>query len=60
MPAPGKLYLRPNVIADGTQEQVIPAHVRLVLNDLRYFLAEEVRTARRYFSSLKIFEQIGH
>jgi 16S rRNA (cytidine1402-2'-O)-methyltransferase len=54
----GKLYLIPNVIADDTQSSVIPAHVRDVLPSIQYFLAEDVRTARRYLSSLKIYHSI--
>jgi 16S rRNA (cytidine1402-2'-O)-methyltransferase len=54
----GKLYLIPNVIADATQEDVIAPHIRNVLVDLKYFLAEDVRTARRYLSALKIFNSI--
>ena len=54
----GKLYLIPTIIADHTQADVIPAHVRNVLPSIRYFLVEDVRTARRYLSSLKIYESI--
>jgi 16S rRNA (cytidine1402-2'-O)-methyltransferase len=54
----GKLFLIPNVIAENTQATVIPAHIRLALPDIRYFLAEDVRTARRFLSSLKIYESI--
>jgi 16S rRNA (cytidine1402-2'-O)-methyltransferase len=54
----GKLYLIPTVIADETQQAVIPAHVRNVLPSIQYFLAEDVRTARRYLSSLKVYESI--
>jgi len=56
--ASGKVYLIPNVIAADTQYAVIPEHVRSVLPTLDYFLVEEVRTARRYLSSLKVFESI--
>jgi 16S rRNA (cytidine1402-2'-O)-methyltransferase len=54
----GKLFLVPTIIAEGTQADVIPKQVVAVLKNLRYFLAEDVRTARRYFSSLKIFDSI--
>src|SRR5258705_2830810 len=54
----GTLYLIPSVIADGTQDHVIAGHVREVLKTLRYFLAEDVRTARRSFSSMKVFENL--
>ena len=54
----GALYLIPNVVADGTQQQVIPAQVREALIKIKHFLAEDVRTARRYFSSLGLFPSI--
>jgi 16S rRNA (cytidine1402-2'-O)-methyltransferase len=54
----GKLFLIPNVIADNTQSFVIPDHVRVALPDIRYFLVEDVRTARRFLSSLKIYTSI--
>jgi 16S rRNA (cytidine1402-2'-O)-methyltransferase len=58
MTKPGKLYLIPNVIADETQAWVIPNSVRDILPRLRYFLVEDIRTARRYLSSLKIVDSI--
>lgn len=54
----GKVYLIPNVIAADTQQMVIPDHVLRVLPLLDYFLVEEVRTARRFLSSLKVFQSI--
>lgn len=54
----GKLYLIPTTIADDTQAIVIPAHVRNVLPSIQHFLAEEIRTARRYLSSLKVYDSI--
>lgn len=56
--AAGKVYLIPNVIAADTQHVVIPDHVRQALPSLDYFLVEDVRTARRYLSSLKVFPSI--
>jgi 16S rRNA (cytidine1402-2'-O)-methyltransferase len=50
----GKLFLIPNLIAEGTQ-QVIPPSVLEALPSLQYFLAEDVRTARRFLSGLKIY-----
>ncbi len=55
---PGKLFLIPNVIADATQENVIPHSVKERLKSLRLFLVEDIRTARRYLSSLKVIESI--
>lgn len=54
----GKLFLIPTVIAEGTHEAVIPAVVKSELKNIRHFLAEDVRTARRYLSSLKIYDSI--
>ncbi len=54
----GKLFLIPNIIAEGTQENVIPYAVKETLRTLRFFLVEDIRTARRYLSSLKIIESI--
>ncbi len=55
---PGKLYLIPTVIADDTQATAIPPQVRDVLPGITHFLAENIRTARRYLSSLKIYQSI--
>lgn len=54
----GSLFLIPNVIAEGTQEMVIAPHIKAALPTIQYFLAEDVRTARRFLSSLKIYESI--
>jgi 16S rRNA (cytidine1402-2'-O)-methyltransferase len=54
----GDVYLIPNVIADGTQHTVIPTQVRSSLAGIKHFLAEDIRTARRYFSSLNLFPSI--
>lgn len=56
--ASGKLYLIPNIIADSTQDAVITAQIRSALPGITYFLAEDVRSARRFLSSLKIYESI--
>jgi 16S rRNA (cytidine1402-2'-O)-methyltransferase len=55
---PGKLFLIPTVIAEGTQATVIPAQVLQILPNINHFLVEDVRTARRYLSSLKIYNSI--
>lgn len=54
----GILYLIPNLIAPDTQDQALPPNIRMVLSGLKNFLAEDIRSARRYFSSLKIYESI--
>ncbi|MEQ1585735.1 MAG: SAM-dependent methyltransferase [Cyclobacteriaceae bacterium] len=58
MSSNGKLYLIPNIISESTQEKVIPAMVREALPLISHFLAEDIRTARRYLSSLKIYASI--
>lgn len=54
----GKLFLVPSVIADQTQTSVIPAQVTNELIHIQHFLAENVRTARRYLSSLKVYDSV--
>ncbi|HOX82358.1 MAG TPA: SAM-dependent methyltransferase [Chryseolinea sp.] len=54
----GTLYLIPTIIAEDTQTQVIPEQVKRVLPSIRYFIVEDARTARRYLSSLKIYDSI--
>jgi 16S rRNA (cytidine1402-2'-O)-methyltransferase len=54
----GILYLLPSVIAERTEQTVIPPAMRAVLPQLRHFLAEDVRTARRFLSSLKLHPSI--
>jgi 16S rRNA (cytidine1402-2'-O)-methyltransferase len=58
MASKGKLYLIPNVISESTEVAVIPMGVKTVLKDLSHFLAEDIRTARRYLSSLNIYSSI--
>lgn len=58
MKAKGKLYLIPTVIADNTAKKVISPYVLDTLKPIRFFLVEDIRTARRFLSSLSIFESI--
>lgn len=44
----------PSVISDNTQEKVIPEQVRQVIKKCDAFLVENVRTTRRFISSLKL------
>src|SRR6185312_13522346 len=48
-----KLYLIPNVLAPDTHMQVLPMQVKEVLSNINYFLAEDVRTARRFISDMQ-------
>lgn len=54
----GKLFLIPNVIAEHTQENVINHSIKKTLINIQYFLVEDIRTARRYLSSLKVLASI--
>jgi 16S rRNA (cytidine1402-2'-O)-methyltransferase len=50
----GRLFLIPTIISDETQEKVISQEVRTTIKGLNHFLVENMRTARRYISSLKL------
>lgn len=54
----GKLYLIPTTIADNSADKVISSYVRETIKPIRFFLVEDIRTARRYLSSLSIYESI--
>lgn len=49
-----KLYLIPTPLADGTSSSVLPAQVPEAVKDLDFFFAEELRTARRFISGLRL------
>jgi 16S rRNA (cytidine1402-2'-O)-methyltransferase len=53
----GKLHLIPTYLSDGA-DHTIPQQVKQQLPFIHHFLAENIRTARRYLSSLKIYEAI--
>ena len=55
---PGQLYLIPSIIASNTAEQVLPPQVLTTLSRVEYFLAENLRTARRFISALKLGRSI--
>ncbi|MGL1885355.1 MAG: SAM-dependent methyltransferase [Reichenbachiella sp.] len=50
----GKLFLIPTIIADDTEQSVVAPQIKEVISNLDYFLVENVRTARRYISKLKL------
>ncbi len=54
----GKLFLIPTAIAADTHDRTVSPGVRKDLADIRYFLAEDIRSARRYLGSLKIYAKI--
>jgi 16S rRNA (cytidine1402-2'-O)-methyltransferase len=54
----GKLFLIPTTIAEGTHNSVLTDQARNELTNIRFFLAENLRTARRYLSSLQLYASI--
>ena len=58
MNSKGKLFLLPTILAEGTQLEVIPLSVKDAIKNIRFFLCEDVRTARRFISSLKVHDSI--
>src|ERR1043165_3963742 len=54
----GKLFLFPTTLSDDTQEQVLPPGIKQSIKEVQYFLCENVRTARRFISSLKVHTSI--
>jgi 16S rRNA (cytidine1402-2'-O)-methyltransferase len=57
MRSKGKLFLVPTVISEGVAS-TIPVSVIDSLKNIHHFLVEDARTARRFLSSLKIYESI--
>jgi 16S rRNA (cytidine1402-2'-O)-methyltransferase len=54
----GNLFLIPSAISPNTADAIVPPKVKNTLMGIQYFLAEDIRTARRYLGSLKIYEKI--
>ncbi len=50
----GKLYLIPSVLAENTADDVISPQVKEVIKHTQHFLVENLRTGRRFISSLKL------
>lgn len=48
------LFLIPTILAPETQENVLPLQIKEVIGELNVFFVEELRTARRFISSLKL------
>ena len=48
----GKLYLLPALLGTTSAEQVIPAGTLEIVRTLRFFVVENVRTARRMLSKM--------
>jgi 16S rRNA (cytidine1402-2'-O)-methyltransferase len=54
----GRLFLIPNILAPGTSGQVLPPQIKNCIEETDYYFAEEIRTARRFLSGLKISQPI--
>lgn len=54
MNAKGILYLIPTVLAEGTSESVISPQIKEVIKNTEYYLSENIRTSRRFISSLNL------
>ena len=54
----GNIYLIPTTIAEKTQDKVLPAEVPKICSVLDLYMVENVRTARRFISSLKLGKSI--
>jgi 16S rRNA (cytidine1402-2'-O)-methyltransferase len=50
----GTLYLIPAPLSDCNLDEVLPSSVFRIADSLKFFIVEDLRTSRRYLSSLKI------
>jgi len=53
-----RLYLIPSLLAPGTKDSVLPPDVLKVMDELEFFFAEDVRTARRFLSEVGVSRKI--
>ncbi|MBL7852326.1 MAG: SAM-dependent methyltransferase [Cyclobacteriaceae bacterium] len=54
----GTLYLIPTVLAEGTEQRVLSPEIPMTVGRLKFFLCENIRTARRFISALKVHPSI--
>jgi 16S rRNA (cytidine1402-2'-O)-methyltransferase len=50
----GKLYLIPTPLSENSLDKMVTNEMNSVIKDLNFFLAENIRTSRRFISSLKL------
>ena len=55
---PGKLYLIPTPIAEGDFNNFFPSFNAEIINDIDYYIVEELRTARRFLRYAGIQKKI--
>ena len=48
------LFLIPNLLAADTHKQVLPEYIWTTIKEIKYFIVEDTRNARRYISSLRL------
>ena len=48
----GKLYLIPTIIGEGTEEKTLPNFVKDKIIDIDIFIAENIRTSRRFIKKI--------
>ncbi|MCX6239957.1 MAG: SAM-dependent methyltransferase [Bacteroidia bacterium] len=48
----GNLYLIPTTLGESDTAQVIPAEVSAIVKNIKYFIVENIRTARRYLRKM--------
>jgi len=48
----GKLYLIPTTLGESDLGLVIPSEVSAIVKKIRYFIVENIRTARRYLRKM--------
>lgn len=48
----GKLYLIPNLIGDTPIDYVIPSFIKMKVTEIKYYIVENERNARRYLKKL--------
>lgn len=56
-----KIYLIPTTLGDSEISSVIPQNIKIIIEELDYFIVENIRTARRYIrkvSANKIIDNI--
>lgn len=54
----GKLYLIPHTLGDSPIENVIPPFNTQLINQIKYYIVENIRTARRFLSKSEIKTEI--
>ena len=47
-----KLYLVPNMLSDSNWQDVLPAQVHTILSTTKYYIVENIRTARRFLKKV--------